>query len=173
MSRQVTEANSAGEQIVIDGLEFARLGRRLAGNVPIRALTRLADQLTDDDGEIAWELRGEHDKEGKAFLCLQLSGKLSLRCQRCLGSVDEVLAVSSRLLLVKPGHVWPDEELAEDGFDAVEAGKEMALAPMIEEEVLLALPIAPTHGTCDRPLSSHEEHEPSPFAVLAKLKKGV
>ena len=173
MSRQVSDANSAGDQVVVDGLEFARLGRRLAGKVPIRALSRLADQLADGDGEIAWELRGERDEEGRAFLCLQLSGKLRLRCQRCLGSVDEALAVTSRLLLIEPGHAWPDEELAEDGFDAVEAGKEMALAPMIEEEVLLALPIAPTHGTCDQPLSSHEEHEPSPFAVLAKLKKGV
>jgi uncharacterized protein len=96
-----------------------------------------------------------------------------LRCQRCLGTVIEPLSITSRLWLVAPGRPWPDDELAEDSFDAVEAGKEMALLPLIEEEVLLALPVAPMHEVCDLPVAMQGEHEPSPFAVLAKLKRGV
>jgi uncharacterized protein len=173
MSRQAPDASSDSGGVVVDGLEFARLGRRLAGRMPVRGLPRLTDQLADDGGDIEWELRGTQDKEGKSFLELSVSGRLKLRCQRCLEGVDEVLAVRGRLLLVEPGQAWPDEELAEDGFDAVEAGKEMALAPMVEEEVLLALPLAPMHDACEPPVPSRKEHEPSPFAVLAKLKKGV
>ncbi len=159
--------------MVVDGLEFARDGRRLAGRVSVGSLPRLIDVLADSSGEIAWEVCGERDREGKSFLVLRLAGEVGLRCQRCLDKVAEALSIESRLLLVPPGQPWPDEELTEDGFDAVEAGKEMALLPMIEEEVLLALPIAPMHESCEPPAPATEEQAPSPFAVLAKLKKGV
>ena len=173
MSRQAAEASGESPDIVFDGLEFARLGRQLEGRVPARRFERLSDQLVDGSGEIGWLLRGEQDRDGNSFLELQLTGSLLLRCQRCLEGVEVSLAVASRLLLVPPGQAWPDEELAEDGFDAVAAAKDMALAAMIEDEVLLALPIAPRHQACDVPASEHEEKELSPFAVLAKLKKGA
>jgi uncharacterized protein len=167
----VAEAGPAG--IVLEGLEFAREGRRMAGSVPIASLSRLVDVVADSSGVIEWEVCGEQDREGKSFLVLQLTGRLGLRCQRCLGTVVERLSIASRLMLVVPGQPWPDDELAEDGFDAIDAGKEMALLPMIEEEVLLALPVVPMHEICELPVADHEENEPSPFAVLAKLKKGV
>ena len=173
MSRQAVEASGKDPDIVFDGLEFARLGRQLEGRVPARRFERLADQLVDGSGEVVWHLRGEQDRDGNCFLVLQLSGFLQLRCQRCLEGVEEPLAVSSRLLLVPPGQAWPDDELADDGFDAVAATKEMALAPMIEDELLLALPIAPRHDVCDAPVAEDEVQELSPFAVLAKLKKGA
>lgn len=173
MSRQVPRGNEALAGVVLDGLEFAREGRRLVGSVPIASMPRLADVLTETDGAIDCEVFGEQDREGKAFLVLRLAGDIGLQCQRCLETVVESLSVVSRLLLVAPGQAWPDEELAEDGFDAIEAGKEMALLPMIEEEVLLALPIAPMHDPCDALAPTSEEQAPSPFAVLVKLKKGV
>ncbi len=145
----------------------------MAGSVPIASLLGLVDVLADSCGELEWEVCGERDQEGKFFLVLQLTGRLGLRCQRCLEVVMEPLNIASRLLLVAPGQPWPDDELVEDGFDAIEAGKEMALLPMIEEEVLLALPVAPMHEICELPVARHEKNEPSPFAVLAKLKKGV
>jgi uncharacterized protein len=74
---------------------------------------------------------------------------------------------------VPPGQSWPDDELAEDGFDAIAAEMEMALLPLIEDEVLLALPIAPRHQTCKLPAAYIECNGPSPFAVLGQLKKGV
>ena len=49
----------------------------------------------------------------------------------------------------------------------------MVLLPMIEEEVLLALPIAPMHESCEAPVATTDEQAPSPFAALAKLKKGI
>lgn len=170
MSRQVeTEVVRA----IVDGLEFARDGRRLAGKVPVAALPRLADLLVDTAGDLACQVRGEIGRDGKAYLLLEVAGSLGLRCQRCLGTVAQAVSIDSRLLLVPPGQAWPEEELAEDGFDAIEAGKEMALLPLIEEEVLLALPIAPRHKQCEPPKPAVDEQEPSPFAVLAKLKKGV
>lgn len=168
MSSQVETDTIRGH---IDGLEFARSRRQESGVVPVAALSRLADVLADADGVLDCELVGECDRDGDAYLLLRVSGGLNLRCQRCLGPVAYPLLIDARLLLVPPGGVWPDEELTDDGFDAVEAGKEMALLPLIEDEVLLALPIAPRHEVCEAPAPLRDGQESSPFAVLAKLKK--
>lgn len=173
MSDRVSTGSETLASAVLDGLEFARHGRRLAGRVRLASLPRLADVLADDGGEIECEVLGESDREGSAFLVMRLEGEVGLRCQRCLETLIVPLRVASRLLLVPPGRQWPDEELAEDDYDAVEAGKEMALLPMIEEEVLLALPIAPMHESCEPPAATNDEQAPSPFAALAKLRKGV
>jgi uncharacterized protein len=171
MSRQVSGEKEVLAESVLDGLEFARHGRCLSGRIPLASMPRLADVLVDDSGEVDCEVVGEVDREGNAFLVVQVDGSVGLRCQRCLETVVELLRINSRLLLVRPGQAWPDEELVEDGFDAVEAGKEMALLPMVEEEVLLALPIAPMHESCQPPMARSGEQVPTPFAVLAKLKK--
>ena len=157
---------------VIDSLEFAREGGRLEGDVPVVAFPRLVDVLVDDNGSLHWELAGKRDDGGRHTLTLRLQGNLSLRCQRCLETVAWPVDLESRLLLVPPGGEWPDDDLADDRSDAIEADRALALLPLVEEEVLLALPIAPRHEDC-RPPAALDEREPSPFAVLAKFRKGV
>lgn len=162
-----------GLPAVIDGLAFARDGAVLAGTVAVANLPRLVLELVEGQGRLEWQLSGSRDREGKCWLGLEVSGSLGLVCQRCLGRFEFPVDLKTRLLLVPPGQPWPDEELAEDGFDAVAAEKEMALSSLIEDEVLLALPIAPMHEVCATPMPLENEQEPSPFAALAKLKKGV
>ena len=157
----------------IDGIEFARQGLRLAASVEVAAMPRLAEGLADPSGRLACELVGHRDGEGKSWLDLGISGHLKLYCQRCLEIMSHRLSVKARLLLVPPGEPLPEDELAEDGFDAVVAEKDMALLPLIEDEVLLALPLAPRHLSCEPPASTQDEREPSPFAALARFKKGV
>jgi uncharacterized protein len=169
----IVSERSAIAGTVINSLAFARDGMRLAGRIPIVELSRLADALVGTDGVVDYQLVGQLDREGKAYLLLDLVGNLNLRCQRCLEPVVIPLKVAGRFLLVPPGQSWPDEELADDGFDAITAEKEMALLALIEDEVLLALPIVPTHDVCNAPMLIVEEDEPSPFAVLGKLRKGV
>jgi uncharacterized protein len=157
----------------IDSLAFARDGMRLTGQVPIAELSRLVDVVVDTEGAVEYRVMGEQDRDGKAYLLLDLVGDLNLRCQRCLETVVFPLQVASRFLLVPAGQNWPDDELTDDSFDAIAAEKEMALLPLIEDELLLALPIVPRHDVCEALPSIVEENVPSPFAVLGKLKKGV
>jgi uncharacterized protein len=44
------------------------------------------------------------------------------------------------------------------------------LTPLLEEEILLALPIAPRHERCEPPAAAAASKEASPFAQLARLK---
>lgn len=155
----------------INGLDFARDGRRLVGVFPLVRLERLADVLLDQSGELRCEIRGERDEQQDSFLHVIVSGELKLRCQRCLEQMNYPLRVDSRLRLMRAGDEWPEDELEDDTSDAIEAGLEMALLPLVEEEVLLAMPFAPSHDVCDPPAAVKQDKESSPFAVLAKLKK--
>ena len=170
MSRQAHEASRGIGQATIDSLEFARDGRSIAGEIALKELGRLADVLVDDAGVLAVELSGERDQEGRCFLGLRVTGDLNLRCQRCLQPMGFAVDVDSRLMLVAPGDAWPDEELVDDGTDAIEASREFAVLPLVEEEVLLALPIVARHEDCRPPLAAETESKPSPFAALARLK---
>lgn len=158
---------------VIDSLAFAKAGGVAVGAVQIASLVRLQETLTESGGQLECRLVGSRDAEGKNWLELGVKGTLRLACQRCLEGLDYPVEVETRLLLVPSGQPWPDEELAEDGFDAIAADEEMTVASLVEDEVLLALPLSPMHDVCAATLPHANESEPSPFAALAKLKKGV
>lgn len=160
--------------VVIDSLAFAAAEDCVVGKVPLSQLSRLSDVLVSSAGDLDCELAGYRDggeRAGKLGLHLRVSGRLGLHCQRCLAEVSFECVIDSRLLLIPPGAEWPEEELESDEYDAIPANRELSLLALIEEEVLLALPIVPRHADCLLPTAELEESEPSPFAVLAGLKK--
>ena len=96
------------------------------------------------------------------------NGTLTLECQRCLGPLKFPIVVRSELLLAESEH---DIETADDDIDRVLAGKAMDVCQLIEDEVLLALPVAPRHERCGGKREGDETGRPSPFAKLAELKR--
>lgn len=156
---------------VIDGLEFARNCGVLDRTVGLDKLPRLSDLLAAKMGLLSVRLEGWRDGEGNSWLQLDVTGEPELCCQRCLGGVKFPLLIRSRLRLVAPGEVWPDDDLVDDSSDAIEAGKVLDVLSLIEDEVLLALPIAPRHEHCESPSAGAEEQGSSPFAALAVMKK--
>ena len=165
-------------ETVVDSLKFAAEGDCVSGKLPLSGLSRLGDVLTHREGWLDCELVGNRiaDAGGlkKSFLHLRVSGRLSLQCQRCLDDVSWECAIDSRLLLVPEGTAWPEDELEVDGYDALPASRELSVHDLVEEEVLLALPIAPCHEDCRPPADAgggDGNSGLSPFAALAGLKK--
>lgn len=156
---------------IIDCLEFARSSRSLSCAVALNELPRLADILAGDAGALTVALNGYRDDEGKLWLDLKISGELVVCCQRCLGGVTFPVNIESHLQLIASGEAWPDDELADDSSDAIAAGSELGLLPLMEDEILLALPIAPRHEHCESPGATALKQGASPFAALAALKK--
>lgn len=173
--------------VVIDSLKFAAGHECITGRVAVARLTRLADMLADTGGWLDCALEGisfDGIHAGKLGLHLRVTGQLQLHCQRCLAEVGFDCVVDSRLMLVSAeaneaaAAEWPEDELEADEFDAIPASRELSLLTLVEEEVLLALPLVPRHADCVLPVSlagdgesSEQESEPSPFAALAGLKK--
>jgi uncharacterized protein len=54
--------------------------------------------------------------------------------------------------------------------DRVLAGREMSVAALVEEEVILTLPMAPKHAQCRAP-AIEQGAEPSAFQALGALKR--
>lgn len=161
--------------LVIDTLEFAREGRSVSGTVPASGLPRLLEFVGKSDALLECELQGRRE-DGRNWLDLSVRGEFDLICQRCLGPLPFVLETDAELQVIAPGEAWPDEAL-EDGAlslssDAIAADAAQAVTDLIEEEVLLALPVVPKHEEgCEPPARSDDKRAASPFAVLATLKK--
>jgi uncharacterized protein len=156
---------------VIECLEFARKGGVLDRSVGLDELPRLADLLETKAGFLSVRIEGWRDDEGKSWLQLNITGEPLLCCQRCLGGVRFPLRISSRLRLMAQGEDWPDEDLADDSADAIAAEPALVVLSLVEDEVLLALPIAPRHEQCEAPAADAAGNESLPFAALIALKK--
>ena len=162
----------------IDSLDFARNGQIIRGEVQVAELPRLLDVLENTRGVLSYTVQGLEDKHGIPALDVSITGSCQLRCQRCLGGLDYTIKLDTRLLLrnqasldALDGNVAGGEE---EEFDSILADAHLDVLDLLEEEILLSLPIAPKHdlGACRATDSENaQEEEQHPFAVLAKLKR--
>ena len=161
-------------QTVIDSLEFARTGQALHGSLLLPELGRLKDSLADAVGTVEFEVTGGHDARHRPILKVAVHGTLRLQCQRCLEALDYPLQILNTLLLVGASEAAAGE-LDDEEIEWIEASRELDLARLVEDEILLSLPYAPRHeeGAC-RPLGAAAEGAvSSAFAQLAALKRNT
>lgn len=163
-------------RLVIDGLDFVRNAGVHHGKIAVAELERLQDYLSDNRGELEYTVRGALDGNGKPVFRIAIRGVINLRCQRCLGGLAHALEVKSNLLLAEN-----ESELArfdqDESVDAVLATPEMDVLALIEDELILSLPISPRHadtlqGECSTvKLVGGDTGKEHAFAALAALKK--
>lgn len=155
---------------VSDSFAFARDGRVLEGTLAIADLERLHDLLAEIAGEVSFRLQGSVGERGQPQLRLSVSGSVPLACQRCLKAIPFSLAVDSLLELVPEGAELSQDELEDDTRDFLPVAGGLVVADLVEDEILLALPVAPRHEKCSLPGAAEAGELVSPFATLAALK---
>jgi uncharacterized protein len=101
---------------------------------------------------------------------------LSLVCQRCLGPIQTQLDIQRSFLFVA-GEQAAAEQDADSEEDVLALTHALDLRELVEDELLLALPLVPRHQICLQPLplgtdEESAEQRPNPFAALAALKRG-
>lgn len=164
----ISSAPFMSHQPVIDGFEFASAGATQEGLLPLSGFPRLQDVLVSHAGEVAYSVHGVRDERGRLGLELTVEGTLQLRCQRCLGHLAYEVRSHETLLLAASQAQIDAEPVDVDAPDWVLGGKEMALAELVEDELILALPYAPHHESCTAPEST-DPATSSPFAALRGL----
>lgn len=175
----------------LDVRAFAQANASLQTDDPITRFERLvAEAHADDDqpvlGSVNWQARGEMRAGASGgppavWLHLQAEAAIPLTCQRCLGPVDTPLKVDRwfRFVSDETTAAAEDDECEEDLL-ALEPRPR--LHDVLEDELLMELPLVPLHDTCpvsvvmqvSDPMEGLEHGEPerkNPFAELAKLKK--
>lgn len=162
------------EQAVVDNLEFARRGAVLQGEVAVADLERLQDFLLSSQGGIKYTLSGKTGAKGEALLECAIEGRLVLQCQRCLEALEYPLRIVSTLNVVEGATQFDDVGDEVEGVDSIPASSAMDVLALIEEEILLNLPMSPLHApdACKaqgaaKPAS---EERTNPFGALAALK---
>lgn len=175
-SQKYYDARLMSVPAVIDSLEFARSAQQISGQLPAASLHRLEDVLYDAEGCVDYRIRGDQDERGRPLLHLSITGPLHLQCQRCLGLLEYSVQSSNTLLVASVGGLSDDELADPDAPDVVDASPELDVAELVEDEVLLSLPLAPRHpeGACDTRADKQDNDSAgseSAFAKLAALKR--
>ncbi|WP_200907722.1 YceD family protein [Herbaspirillum hiltneri] len=164
---------------VIDAFEFSRLKEQAEGELAVADMARLAGETVDRAGTIKWSLSGGADKLGHPQLKLSVSGQVNLVCQRCLTAMPFEVSSESVLVLAKDEESADaiEEVLDDESVDVIVGEAEFNVGYLVEDEALLALPVAPKHESCPAqalPGSGAEAaatEKVSPFSVLKNLKQ--
>ncbi|HWX67445.1 MAG TPA: YceD family protein [Rhodanobacter sp.] len=154
--------------------------RSFEGTLSTATMSRLCEVLASADGEVQFELDFGRDSLGISYVDVRVQASLTLLCQRTLEPFVLPVAVDTRLGLIKlerdEAGLPPDCEpllVAEDG--------RLNPVDVIEDELLLALPLVPVNPDSSLPdevtgydpedVSAGDERSENPFAVLRELKK--
>lgn len=163
----------------VDPRKLADRGTVIDGDLPLSGFGRLAALLAAAEGLVRVRLHFERDAQGVVLMSVAFAAQVPMQCQRCLEAVTVPVRGELVYAVMAPGA--PQDALA-DGHDALEVGEApLDLWALLEDELLLALPIVPTHpaGQCQPPVDADtpgaevekESAKVSPFSVLARLKQ--
>ena len=160
---------------LIEPVRFARAGRQLAGQFALNDMPRLSAQLYKDSGQVQFNIEFGHDEENEVyFITGWIEAGLNIVCQRCLEGLELQVKNPLKLGIVSTRN---EAELLPSDYEPLMLVEDsVALLDLIEDELLLALPIAALHdnenchaSTEAKKLSDIEKNKP--FAELEKLKK--
>jgi len=160
---------------VLDAWRMVSSQRHFEGTLPLAAMPRLKQVLMDAEGECRYELDFGRQPLGHNVLQVRVQAALPLQCQRSLERFLYAVDVDQSLGLIRDE---TQEAALPEGMEAVLIGDDGELHPadLIEDELLLALPVVPINP--EAPELSPEwalepdepDDKPNPFAALAALK---
>jgi uncharacterized protein len=168
-------------KVLINADSFTRLKQTAEGTLAPGNMERLDEYLLETEGEIHYRVRGSAvlGSDGRELrkLALKVTGWVTLQDQVTLKPVRHELDLEARLVLVRSEEELPPLEAEADDEDYIVADREIDLAELVEDEVILDLPMIPHLGHEGAGESAAEDgadvqpEKRSPFAALAALKK--
>jgi uncharacterized protein len=172
----------------LDVHRFAEEAGAIDASEHLRSFRRLVAETQQEDADLArnvrWRARGElrnaRHHQPQVWVHLEADTVLPLVCQRCLTPVDVPLEVNRSFRFVSDeATAAAEDDGAEE--DLLALSRSFDLLELVEDELLMELPVAPRHEVCPEPVkmsavdpdfeAAPAERE-NPFAVLGRLKPG-
>jgi uncharacterized protein len=170
----------------LDIQRFAEEGAELEASNDVQGFARLVAETPQpqDAGPVHWHAQGElvnpRHVQPEIWVHLQADTQLPLVCQRCLQPVNVPLAVdrSFRFVADEATAAAQDDEAEED---LLVLSRSFDLLELVEDELLMEVPVAPRHEVCPEPVKMSAQdadfdasavEKEHPFAVLGRLKAG-
>jgi uncharacterized protein len=160
------------DQLVIDPAKFARGRNELRGELQAAQLPRVVPELFDTEGGVGYAVSGFQTAKGEPALRVEIHGTLALRCERCLNRLDFALDSHRVIVLAQGVDEFTPVADEDETIDTIPAVARLDVGALLEDEVLLSLPMAPRHaeGECRAEGTQQDAPASSPFAVLANLR---
>jgi uncharacterized protein len=161
---------------------MAETRRLLQGHVSLSEMKRLGESLVDNSGNVEVSLEFGIDAEGIRYMHGRLHTVLMLECQRCLEPMRFAVDRDFALGMVRSE---TEAEALPSHYEPLQLdGQPLFLRDVLEDELLLSLPIVARHAEdeCSVKLNDAEapaeeerentgkEEKENPFSVLAGLK---
>jgi uncharacterized protein len=127
---------------LVNAVELAGRSATLERRLSLRQMPRLVDAGALEGTRASAELTfGE--SEGRTTVEVQVSGELVLTCQRCLRPCTCAVYESASLVVMTS-----DADEVPGGFEPLLGDAErLSVTELIEEQLLLGLPLVPKHAT--------------------------
>jgi len=207
MTQNPGKPASPADLRALDIYEFAQSGRQAAGAVRVSQLPRMLNEVPAEaperDTAFTWQAEGatqpelqDDGTEGpQPYLRLAIHGAAWLECQRCMTPYSQAFNVDATYRIVNTEAEAEEFPLDEDEVEVIVGSRQFDLIDLIEEELLLSLPLVPKHEVCpkvheslvsgvagtegegdeaaqDEADEGGEPERPNPFAALESLKRG-
>ena len=157
----------------VDFLKQVERNACFEGVWPVSRFERLAEAICNTQGEVTARLKFGM-RAGTRCLDGHVQAELVMRCERCLEPVSQLIESDFRFGLVTSED---EAELLPREFEPLlVTGTEVSLVDLVEDELLLSLPIVARHEeACSELLQKHKKDEGAqqdtyrPFAALKDL----
>ena len=159
----------------VDAWRMVAARREFEGRIPLATMVRLRDSLLQPEGDARYVLAFGIDALKVPFAELRIEAELPLECQSSLQRFLLPVQLVQRLGLIRDE---ADEAALPPDYEAllVEADGMLKPAELVEDELILALPVVPVSPDAevvarDFTPTAEETAQANPFAALAGLKK--
>ncbi|MGV0953330.1 MAG: YceD family protein [Fluviibacter sp.] len=148
-----------------------------SADVPVSDFPRLADLLTSSNAVVQVALKASLSADQRPTMTIGLAATLEQSCQRCLQPVSVVIDhmhtvewVADEAELARLDASEEDSDNPDWEFLPMPVPPKVLTLELVEDELILSLPIVPLHEACDLPEAKPQSTEDHPFAALARLK---
>lgn len=164
--------NTLPESVLFE--KYADQGFFWEGNLPLARLSRLSQETLNTSDTQFWLSCHLAKEDGLPWLSFVVKGEIQMVCQRCLNPLFYPISGEYRTAVLsdeRQAQALEDEEyvlLSECGD-----GRQLPILTLLEDELLLGLPLAVVHEDCEPLTTQVGDFKPikdNPFAALAALK---
>lgn len=169
----------------LDVKAMALRGKPLSGQEPLSNYKRLFPDLQGPAADLilTWaahfETRTGATGGAEPWLHLSLGTRFPLVCQRCMAPLDLPVSIERAFRFVAT-ELIAEEQDDDSEEDLLVLAREFDLTGLIEDELVMALPLIPRHDVCptalpmtavDADFDEAAGIKPNPFAALSGLLK--
>ncbi|KAA8730266.1 MAG: 23S rRNA accumulation protein YceD [Ewingella americana] len=167
--------------LAVDAVRTAQKRLDYSGVYTPDQVTRVAASVVSVDSDVETSLSFNIDNQRLAVIEGKSAVLVTLECQRCGKTFEHQVHTT---YCFSPVRNDEQAEALPEAYEPIEVDDfgEVDLLAMIEDEIILSLPVVPVHESEHCEVSDadmvfgklpEEAEKPNPFAVLASLKKST